>query len=517
MDRITIDPITRIEGHMKIDAVVDGGEVKEVQTCGTMFRGFELILKGRHPLDATILTQRVCGVCPICHATASALALDNALGIDGSIPDNGRILRNIILAANYIQSHILHFYALCALDYVDVTAAADYAGDDSDLKSIARFIARGELAPFVPRFEGDYRFSKEMNAELARHYVQALRARKLAHEMLALFGGRAPHNCGIVAGGVTSQPSVDKMSTLLGNVQELLEFIEDVYIPDVIAVAKKYSDYLEIGKGCCNLLSYGVFDLDTAETNLLKRARLLNQGNYQGDGLNEVDAAKIAEHVKHSWYDDSCAGHPSQTQTQPAPGKEGAYSWLKSPRYDGKVTEVGPLARIYCSYLAGNEKVKPAVDDLLSAVGVGADAVFSVMGRHAARALETKVVADAVREWATELKPGEPACAEFKIPDEAEGVGLTGAPRGALGHWVRIKGGRIDGYQLVVPTTWNASPKDGDGNPGPMEQAILGTKIKDAENPFEIVRIARSFDPCLACSVHVMTPRGTELGEFRIA
>jgi len=516
MPTITIDPVTRIEGHLKVEAVVDAGVVKEARTTGTMFRGFEQILKGRDPLDALILVQRVCGVCPIVHATASALALDNAFGIDGHIPKNGRILRNLILASNFLQSHILHFYALTALDYVDVTAVAGYVGKDADLKSIADFLARGELAPFVPRYEGDYRFSRDRNIELAKHYVEGLRLRRIAHQMLAIFGGKMPHNCGIVAGGVTSVPSMDRITTFLGYLKDVSDFVTNVYIPDVIEVAKTYSDYLSIGKGCGNLLSYGVFDLETEETTLLKRKRFLKSGYFQGNEVRAVDSSKISEHVKRSWYADSCAGPPSNGKTEPLPTKAGAYSWIKSPRYDGKPAEVGPLARMVCRYVDGDPVVKEGVDGVLAAVGGTTENLFSVMGRHAARALEAKLLTDGMGQWATELEPGAPVCAEFSVPQEAEGVGLCEGPRGALGHWIRIKDRRIDNYQLVVPTTWNAGPADADGTPGPMEQAIVGTKVRDAQNPFEIVRIVRSFDPCLACSVHVLTPRGTKLGEFRL-
>jgi len=518
MHHITIDPLTRIEGHMKIDAVVDGGEVKEAKTSGTMVRGFEIILRGRHPVDAVLLTQRICGVCPISHATASALALDAAFGLDDKIPPNGRIMRNIILASNYLQSHILHFYALCALDFVDVTAVAGLDTNDPDLKSVGNFISRGELAPFVPRLEGDYRLTKEQNIELVKHYIMALDARRATHELLAILGGKGPHNCGIVPGGVTSPASADKIAQLLGKINQIREFIDNIYLNDVLTVAKAYPDYLEIGKGCGRLLSYGAYDLETDETDLMKRKRFLVQGNIKEDGqLRPVDHTKIVEHVKYSRYADECHGHPSEGDTKLEPEKEGAYSWLKAPRYDDEVTEVGPLARIYASYLANHETVKPLVDSVLSELDISADKVFSVLGRHAARAIEAKVIADAAAEWAAQITPGEPVCAEWNIPDECEGVGMVGAPRGALLHWLKIADKKISGCQLVVPTTWNASPKDSKDRPGPMEQAIIGTKVKDPDNPFEIVRIARSFDPCLACSVHVINARGRKLGEFRIA
>jgi len=518
MRKIVIDPLTRIEGHLKVEAIVDDGVVKEARTTGTLFRGIELILKGRDPRDANRITQRICGVCPTSHATASSQCVDSALGIAGSIPDNGRIIRNLILGSNYIQSHILHFYHLAALDYVDVAQAADYAGDNEDLKSVRAFIDRGELGPFMPRYEGDYRLPKEVNNAAVAHYVEAFRARRKAHEILAIFGGKGPHNCATLAGGVTEQPTVDKITQFLWRLNEIREFIDGIYIPDIIAVAKAYTDYFGIGGGCNRYLSYGVFDLQGTETDLAKRERLISQGVVGADlKPADVDAAKITEDVRHSWYDDSCGGlHPSQGETIPVPDKKDGYSWLKSPRYGGKVCEVGPLARALVAYARGHNKIKPLVDSVLGEFDAAPSALFSVLGRHAARAIETKVVADAMADWVLELKPGEPVTAEYEIPDEGSGFGMVGAPRGALGHWIQIKDKVIDRYQCVVPTTWNGSPRDAQDQPGPIEQALEGTPVKDENNPFEIVRIVRSFDPCLACSVHVMTPKRRLLAKYRV-
>lgn len=519
MATITIDPITRIEGHLKVEAVVEGGEVKEARSSGTLFRGFELILRGRDPRDASQLTQRICGVCPQSHATASVLCLDSAFGIADKITDNGRILRNLLLGANYIQSHVLHFYHLAALDYVDVTKVAGYEGKDPAMNSIKRFIARGELGPFLPRYEGDYRLPDDVDKAATAHYVQALDVRRKAHEVLALFGGKMPHNCATVAGGVTEQPTIDKMTAFLWRLNEIRDFIDNVWLSDIVAVGEAYPDYLEIGSGCGNLLAYGVFDLDGREADYLKRKRLLCSGTLSTDlKLGEVEAKKIAEYVKHSWYEDATsAKYPGDGDTAPQPGKDGAYSWIKAPRYDGKVYEVGPLARMAVNYVAGNPAVKELIDPLLSGFDVGPEALFSVLGRHAARALECKYVADSMADWVLQLKPGEPVYTEYTIPETASGMGLVCAPRGALGHWIQIEDHKIANYQCVVPTTWNASPKDDQGQPGPIEQALVGTKIKDEQNPFEIVRIVRSFDPCLACAVHVITPKGEDLARFRIS
>lgn len=514
---ISIDPVTRIEGHLKVEAVVEDGAVKDARCIGTLFRGFENILVDRHPLDAVRLTQRVCGVCPTAHGTASSKCLDDALGVAGKIPTNGRLVRNLLLGSNYLQSHILHFFTLAALDYVDITALADYQGSDSDLKAVNSFILRQELAPFFPRYEGDYRCDKATNIELVRGYLKALNIRRTCHEMLSIFGGKMPHNIALVPGGVTSDVTSDKIALFHGKLQEIREFVDDVYIPAIFTVAGAYEDYFAIGAGCGRFLSYGTFPLEDGASNALDVKRLQPSGLLDADGtLKAVDISKLTEEVAHSRYTSECARHPASGQTTPEPHKPEAYSWLKAPRIDGGPAEVGPLARAMVAYTAGEPLMKRLVDGALSRAGATADVLPSVLGRHLARALETKAVADAMVGWLEELKVGEPAAVDIEIPEEAAGVGLTGAPRGALGHWIEIKDRKISRYQLVVPTTWNGSPRDGDGVPGPMEQALNGTKIKDPENPFEIVRIIRSFDPCLACSVHVLTARGDTKGVYRI-
>ncbi|PIV53504.1 MAG: nickel-dependent hydrogenase large subunit [Elusimicrobia bacterium CG_4_10_14_0_8_um_filter_37_32] len=517
MKKIVIDPVTRIEGHLKIEATVDNGVIKEAKSSGSLLRGIELILKGRYPLDANQITQRICGVCPICHATASALAIDSALGIDDKIPDNGRILRNLILGSNFLQSHILHFYHLAALDYVDVTQVAKYDGTEELLMSLKKFVCGCDPAPFLPRYEGDYRFDDKTNMEFSMHYAKALEIRRKSHEMLAIFGGKAPHNCGIITGGVTIKPTIDKITDFLWRLNEIREFIDNIYLPDVLKVAKKYSDYFSIGAGCGNYLAYGGFDLEGKEKNLVNRKRLLMSGRVSKDLKRQpVEIEKITEDVKHSWYNDSTTGrNPKQGDTVPEMDKKEAYSFLKSPRYDGSVYEVGPLARILVNYVSGDRVVKEIVDKILGELKTGPVSLFSVAGRHAARAIESKIVADAMAGWVLELKPDEPVFQKFEIPDESEGVGLTEAPRGALGHWIKIKEKKIDNYQCVVPTTWNASPRDDKGQHGPIEQALIGTKIKDENNPFEIVRIVRSFDPCLACAVHLVSINGEVLNKIR--
>ncbi len=504
MSKIVIEPITRIEGHLKIETAVEDGVVKDARSSGNLFRGIELILRGRDPRDAQIITQRICGVCPQSHGIAATLNLDSAFGISEKIPDNARIIRNLIQGTHMAQDHVLHFYHLAALDYVNVADVAKYDGKDSELNSVKDFISRGELGPFFPRYEGDYRLPPEINQQATAHYLKALEIRRLGHEMVSMLSGKIPHSVGVVPGGVTTTPTVDMITSFLWKLRRLQDFITNTYIPDVLAVAGVYSDYFNIGAGCRNFLSYGGYDLEVKGPDLSQRTRLFMPGVTSADlKPGKLDTSKIAENVKHSWYEDSSTGrHPSQGETKPEYGKEGAYSWVKAPRYDGKVYEVGPLARVAVNYAYGDPVVKGMVDAALAELKAPPSALFSVMGRHLARAICAKLLADNVEKWLLALKLGEPTFVEYSIPEEGIGAGLTEASRGALGHWIEIKGKKIANYQCVVPTTWNASPRDDNGNPGPMEQAIIGTKVKDKDNPFEIARIVRSFDPCLACAIH---------------
>ncbi|MDD4860392.1 MAG: nickel-dependent hydrogenase large subunit [Dehalococcoidales bacterium] len=518
MGKLVIDPVTRIEGHLKIEVTVESGVVKDARATGNLFRGLEIMLRGRDPRDAQIIAQRICGVCPQSHGIAAALALDSAFGIADKIPDNARIIRNLIQGAHMAQDHCLHFYHLTALDYVNVADVAKYEGNNSELNSVKDFITRGELGPFFPRYEGDYRLPPEVNQQAVAHYVKALEIRRIGHEMVSIWSGKIPHSVGVIPGGVTSQPTTDKIMAFLGKLKILRDFIDNVYIPDVVAVAGAYPDYFGIGAGCKNLLAYGSYDLEGNVADYTKRNRLFKQGTISADlKVNDLDTNKIAEYVKHSWYEDASTGrHPSQGETKPQPGKAGAYTWAKAPRYDSKVYEVGPLARVLVTYARGEPRLKALVDGALGMLKAKPDVLFSVLGRHLSRALSAKFIADSLEQWTLALKPGDPVYADYQIPDTGMGMGLTDASRGALGHWIEIKDKKIANYQAVVPTTWNVSPMDDNGNHGPIEQALIGTKVKDEKNPFEVVRIIRSFDPCLACSIHFVTPKGTETGRFQI-
>jgi hydrogenase large subunit len=309
---------------------------------------------------------------------------------------------------------------------------------------------------------------------------------------------------------VTEKPTEDKITNFLWRLNEIRDFIENTYIPDVIAVAKVYSDYFAVGPGCKRLLSYGGFDLPTGK---------LFETGITSPQLKAESFAKenITEDLKHSWFVDSDTGkNPAAGDTQPELKKKGAYSFLKSPRYGGQVCEVGPLARMVNNYVQGDDKVKGLVDSLLGEFGAGVDALYSVLGRHGARALEAKLVGDAMVDWLQALKPAEPSIVDSPVPETGTGAGLTEAPRGSVGHWITVKDKKTERYQVITPTAWNASPKDDKGQPGALEQAIIGTKVKDKDNPFELVRIVRAFDPCLACSVHLLDAKGMELGVFRV-
>ena len=489
--RVAIDPLTRIEGHLKIEATVENKKVVDAKSGGTLYRGFEQILVGRNPLDAVQITQRFCGVCPIPHAIASAQALENAFGIVP--PNNGRIIRNIMQGANYIQSHILHFYHLASLDY--------FRGPD--------------VPPFIPRYEADYRVPKTVHDTLVNHYIQAYQIRLKAHELCAIWAGKMPHAASIVPGGVSIIPRLDNITTSLWRLKELTDFIENVYLPDVFTVSEIYRDYFQIGVGCKNLLSYGLFDLE-AEPDVTKRKRFIPMGRMAGGKVASVDPRKITEDVKSSFYDSGSHLHPGKGETLPNAAKSGAYSWLKAPRYDNEVYEVGPLARMAMAYeTKSNLKVVQLIDDALGRLQLGPESLYSVMGRHLSRAIECKIVADEIGPMILQVKLDEPVCTDHKIPDSAQGMGLWCAARGALGHWIDIKGGKIARYQAVVPTTWNASPKDDRSQPGPIEQAMIGTVVEDTENPFALARIVRSFDPCIACAVHILEP-GKSLKKFSL-
>ena len=463
--KVAIDPVTRIEGHLKAEVEIKDGVVVDAKVFGGMFRGFEQILVGRDPRDAIQITQRICGVCPTAHATASALALDDAFNV--TLTKNGRIARNLILGANYLQSHILHFYHLAALDYVN--------GPD--------------VAPFIPRYaKNDIRVPKEINDVAVGQYLEALEMRKICQEMVALLGGKMPHVQGIVVGGTTEIPTREALNAYAERFKIVKKFVLEKYVPIVYLLAGPYGDLLKTGGGYQNCVSWGVFPMDDAGNTLLKRGVYTDGKDYP------VDTALIKEYVKHSYFEDFTTGlNPTRGKTIPNPNKPGAYSFVKSPRYNGKPHEGGPLARMWVTNpelsKIGQEKL--GVKNLRD---IG-DAAFSILGRHVARAEETVVVADAVEQWLAEAQPGKETFVPVPIPDSAEGLGLTEAPRGALLHYINIKDKKIANYQITSATIWNANPMDDMGQRGPMEQALIGVPVPDPENPVNVGRLIRSFDP----------------------
>jgi hydrogenase large subunit len=455
---ITLDPVTRLEGHIKISVERDdqNGRVTSAQSSGMLFRGFEILLRGKDPRDAVHVTQRVCGVCPVNHAMASALAIEAAAGL--KVTDNARIIRNLILGADFIHSHILHFYHLALLSYIKGPA----------------------MPPWTPGYEVDMRFDAAQNQRLVDHYVQALAVRRQAHEMGAIFGGKLPHTVGYEYGGVTAVPDSSMLTRFRNYLDSIISFVDNVYLADVQLLAQIYADYYEIGRGYGNLFAFGVFDLDRdGSSKLLPRGRVANgSASVQG-----IDLKAIVEQTEYSWYSNSSAGlNPGQGETTPEPGKAGAYSWLKAPRYNGVPYEAGPLARMWMSgdYRRG----------------------ISVMDRHMARALETSQIAHAMRDWLGLINLSAACFTPANVPTSGTGVGLTEAPRGALGHWISINGGNIAAYQILTPTCWNCSPKDHAGVPGPLEKALEGTPVANQAQPIEVLRVVQSFDPCLACAVH---------------
>jgi [NiFe] hydrogenase large subunit/hydrogenase large subunit len=567
MSRIVVDPVTRIEGHLRIEAEVDGGRVSDAWSSSTMFRGIELILKGRDPRDAWVFTQRICGVCTTVHAIASIRAVEHAIG--AKPPPNARLLRNLIIASQLVQDHVIHFYHLHALDWVDaVSALSADAGETAALaqsispwpKSSKTYFAgvqerllglveRGQLGHLSNAYWGHpaYKLPPPANLMAVAHYLEALEWQREFIKMHAILGGKNPHLQSFLVGGMATpidpneQASINlgSIARLKSLIAEARDFVSNVYIPDLLAIAGFYKDWAGHGAGVGNYMVYGEYpegDSDDAP-------RFLPSGvihNRNISNVEDLDPGRIAEYVTHSWYDYDAGNdaelHPFEGQTNPnytgpAPPYErldtdAKYSWLKSPRYDGEPMEVGPLARMLVAYGRGHEGVRDAVGMVLSKLGVGPEALFSTLGRVAARGIETLLVVEHMQTWLDELannmKTGDlrihdtEKWSSSSWPDDCQGFGLHEAPRGALGHWVRIKNGAIENYQCIVPSTWNAGPRDANGIRGPYEAALLDTPVADGEQPVEILRTVHSFDPCMACGVHVLDAGGKQLAKVKV-
>lgn len=542
--RVVIDPITRIEGHLRVEVEVANGKVSNAWSSSTLFRGIEIMLQGRDPRDAYHFTQRACGVCTYVHGLASVRCVDNAVGV--TIPDNARLIRNLMLGAQFLHDHIVHFYQLHALDWVDVVSAlkadpkktADLASQVSssgrsgvnDFREVQgrlkKFVDSGQLGIFANGYWGHpaYKLPPEVNLLATAHYLEALRQQARTARMHAVFGGKNPHIQSLVVGGVTcaTDLNADRISEFKYLWKETMDFVNNVYIPDVLAVAGFYKDWGKIG-GTTNFLVYGEFPQSDKEPDsfLFPRGAIFKRNITQ---VQPVDIALIEEHVKHSWYEGDQALHPAHGETKPkfeTMDVENRYSWMKAPRYQNEPMEVGPLARALVAYGKGHEPTKKAVDAVLKQLGLPREALFSTLGRTAARAIETKIIGDSMDGWMTQLienvKKGDlKIYQDYQMPNEAMGAGLNDVPRGALGHWIHIKDQKIGNFQLVVPSTWNLGPRCAQNKPGPLEEALIGTPVVDPKRPVEILRTVHSFDPCIACGVHVIDPQTNEVYKFRV-
>ncbi|WP_297920017.1 nickel-dependent hydrogenase large subunit [Metallibacterium sp.] len=577
---VVVDPITRIEGHLRIEATLDNGMISQASSSGTMVRGIELVLRGRDPRDAWAFAQRICGVCTLVHGIAAVRAVEDAL--DYPIPPNAQLIRNLMIAAQFVHDHVMHFYHLHALDWVDVVSAlsADPQKTSALAQSISsypqsspgyfkavkdklqRFVASGQLGIFANGYWGNplYKLPPEANLMAVAHYLDALAWQREVVKLHAIFGGKNPHP-NFVVGGAPAAISVGPGSTgsvggatainmngleIVQNViRQMRSFVDEVYVPDTLAIAGFYKDWFKKGEGVGNFLTYGEFpsagkSINDLASLMIPRGIILDRDLSR---VHEVDlnaSEQIQEFVAHSWYDYSTGKdsglHPYMGQTNlhysgPKPPYEhldtqASYSWLKSPRWQGKVMEVGPLARVLMLYAKGDPATRELVGMVLGKLDLPPAALFSTMGRTAARTLESKLIADSMQGWydqlmanirAGKLETFNPALWEPSTwPSTSKGVGFMEAPRGALAHWIVIKDEKIDNYQAVVPSTWNAGPRDALGQDGPYEAALRGTTLLDPKQPLEILRTIHSFDPCLACAVHVADPDGTPLIQIEV-
>jgi hydrogenase large subunit len=514
--RIVIDPVTRIEGHLRVEVEVKNGMVVDAWTKGTMFRGLEQIIQGKDPRDAVYITERICGVCMASHGWTSAMAVENAHG--AVLPTVARLIRNLLVGALWLHDHPLHFYHLSVLDYLDVLAIKDYQGKDQNLLSvkdkIMKLVEMGDTAPLTPRYEpDDYSVrDPEIVATALSHYFQALKIQAKAKKLSAILGGKQPHQSSIIVGGVTGYPNDEQLEQFEQLLEEIVDFIKNIYVPDVVYFATGPLLPLAksgLGKGPGNYLAYGAFPMNDSGKKKLFPGGFIQSGQTK---IQEIDVAKITEDVTSSWYKESPIANPWDSFTEVDLNKNGAYTFVKSPRYNGLSSEVGPMSRMLVA------EHKPFLQ-FIKEYSIRPGAV----ARHLARAQETILVADAMFKWLEELKgllEQRKYLTDGKVyihdsqhwdpPQSGRGAGLNEAPRGALGHWVEIEDHKVKNYQMVVPTTWNVSPRDNKGIPGPIEQALIGMPV-DPNNPVNLVRVIRSFDPCLACAVHVISSEGDRM------
>ncbi|OBT11527.1 hydrogenase 2 large subunit [Shewanella sp. UCD-FRSSP16_17] len=559
--RVVIDPITRIEGHLRVEVEVDENNViQKAWSSSTLWRGIEVILKGRTPMDVGLIVQRICGVCTYSHYRCGTEAVENALGV--KIPLNAKYLRSLMQTSLYMHDHIVHFYHLHGLDWVDVVSAlsADpalaaqealkytanpIAAGEGDLRAaqerVKGLVDTGKLGPFANAYWGNrtYKFTPEQNLIALSHYLKALEVQRVAAEMLAIFGGKSPHPQSLVVGGVTSVRDMLSPARLQEWKQKhaiVQDFILRAYKADIVMAAAAFGSEPSV-LGGVNVKNF----MATNDFVLADGQYMFDQGVIMnGDlaGVTDIDPDSIKEDVTHAWYEADNAQHPYEGTTVPnytgfverdtVYGKlptvdgDGKYSWVKSPRYKDEPVEVGPLASLLVSYARGNKVVVNSVNGLLEATGLPIEALFTTLGRTAARMLQTVIVAEeglkTFDAMLVNMQSDESTFVTPEIDSSKDYVGhaMIEAPRGMLSHWIRIKGGKIENYQAIVPTTWNAGPVDVNGKVGPYEASLIGLELEDPSKPLEVIRIIHSFDPCMACAVHVMDFKGTSLGEFRI-
>ena len=563
VQRISIDPITRIEGHLRIDAEVDGGKVTKAWSSGQMWRGIETILQGRDPRDAWVFSQRICGVCTTVHALASVRAVENALNLE--IPLNAQYLRNLMMAIHTLQDHLVHFYVLSALDWVDVvsslaadpkkTAALASSLSEWPGNSAKRFAAvqgkikglvdSGQLGPFANGYWGHpaMSLSPETNLMAVSHYLESLDYQKKASQALAIISGKNPHIQNLSVGGVTAALNPDSDSALnmerLYRVKQLIEevrgFIQQVYLTDVITVAAHYKEWLPYGAGVTNYMAVPEMVLNREATEFDLPGGTIRDGDLATiKGINSFHDSyfrnNVIENISHAWYEGSWSKHPYLEETVPHYTEfqdEGKYSWIKAPRFQGKPMQVGPLAQMLVGYAQGHAGIVAKVDDALtrlssaSGISVGPAVLHSTLGRHLARAVRASLLGDlTLKHWqllVENIGRGDlEICNKPTFPKgEQQGYGVHEAPRGVLSHWIVIRDGKIQNYQCVVPSTWNGGPRDSKGRPGPYEASLIDNPVADAKRPLEILRTIHSFDPCIACAVHMLAPDGREMIKVR--
>ena len=565
--RVIVDPITRIEGHLRAEVIVgDDGIVQDAFVSSTLWRGLEVIAKGRDPRNVPLMMQRICGVCTYSHYLKSTMAVEDALGI--KIPYNAELVRSLMNAALFMHDHVVHFYHLHGVDWVDIVSAlsadpakasklafkytdSPIATGENDLKKVQEKIGKFAknpqgLGPFANAYwgHGTYKLTPEQNLIALSHYLKALEVQRTAAQLLAIFGGKNPHPQSLAVGGVTCVMDIlnpAKMGEYMTKFKELADFINNAYYPDIVMAAEMYKTEGSVVKpiGVKNFLAFEDFIVGRGD-------RLFESGIvYDGDlsKVFDIDEDLITEEATHSWYQNDKPLHPYDGETDPkytgfvdgeTVGPDGKmihskqinenekYSWIKSPRYDGKPMEVGPLASLVVGYAKGNKKVTKVVNDFLGATGLPAAALFTTLGRTAARMLQAKLIADnaliAFNNLIENLKVDQETCATYTIDKDKEykGRGMGDVPRGMLSHWIRIKNGVVENYQAVVPSTWNAGPMDANGQKGPYEADLVGLKIENLSQPLEIIRIIHSYDPCIACAVHVMDTKGNQLSEYKL-